>query len=1132
MRCTRCQAESPAHNRFCEHCGAPLEAPCPQCGEVVRPGVKFCGMCGQRLIEFWAMSPSPAMPISTTGSQNGPVTYTPTHLAEKILQSRTALEGERKQITVLFADVKGSLELLADRDPEEARALLDPILERMMEAVHRYEGTVNQVMGDGIMALFGAPLAHEDHALRACYAALAMQGAMRRYSEEVRRSHGVEVHIRVGLNSGEVVVRAIGNDLYMDYSAIGQTTHLASRMEQLATPGRCLLTAETLRLAEGLIQVKPLGPQPVKGMPLPLEVFELVGAGPTRRRLQAAAVRGLTRFVGRQRELETLQQALAQAHAGRGQVVAVIGEPGMGKSRLCHEFIRAPWTQGWLILEADAVSYGKAIAYLPAIDLLKAYFQIEAHDSGPRIRDQLAAKLLTLDSSLEPLVPALLSLLGVPVEDLQWQALEPPERRQRMLDALSCILLRESQDRPVLVVVENLHWIDTESEAFLAHLIGALSTARLLLLVNYRPEYQPTWEKKPHCTEVRLNPLPAEKAEELLQVLLGHSPDLRALKRRLIRQTEGNPFFLEEIVRTLSETKGLVGEPGAYRLAQALPTIQVPATVQAVLAARIDRLPPEEKRLLQSAAVIGKDVPFSLLRAIAELPEDALHRSLASLQDAGFCYEASLFPELAYSFTHALTHEVAYGSLLQERRRALHSRIVEAIERLAPEHLADQVEHLAHHALRGEVWDKAYACFRQAGAKAAARSAHREAVACWEQALVALQHLPEGRDTVEQAIDLRLELRNELWPLGDYSRISDYLQQAETLAQRLGDQRRLGLLASLMTQHFRLIDDQERAVASGQRALELATALGDFALQVETNFRLGRAYDSLGDYRQAVEFFRWNVGSLVGEHVHQHFGQPGLPSVLSRAWLVLCLAELGAFKEGTACGEEAVRIAEAVDHPFSLATAYCGIGGLYLHKGELSPAIHALEHSLKLCHDWDIQVLFPNTAAQLGYAYALAGHPAQAALLLQQAVEHPAAPAPMTYHARMLVWLSEAYFLEGHLDRAMACVQQAFERFRQRQEHGGHQAWALRLLGEIAAHQHPTAAAQAEIHYQQALALAERHGMQPLQAHIHLGLGRLHQRTGRLAQARTELGLAAERYRALEMPFWLIRAESTLDQAT
>jgi class 3 adenylate cyclase/tetratricopeptide (TPR) repeat protein len=1128
MRCAHCQADNLDHHRFCEQCGARLEALCPRCGEMVRPGVKFCGMCGHRLADVRTTSfPSGRSSGPSVGPASRPVAYTPTHLAEKILQSRTAIEGERKQITVLFADVKGSLELLANRDPEEARALLDPVVEHMMEAVHRYEGTVNHVLGDGIMALFGAPLAHEDHAVRACYAALAMQEAIRHLREEVRRTHGVDVLIRVGLHSGEVVVRAIGNDLYMDYSAIGQTTHLASRMEQLAAPGSCLLTAETLRLAEGLIHVQPLGPKPVKGMPAPLEVFELVGAGPTRRRLQASVSRGLTRFVGREPEFKALHQALRRVRGGHGQVVAVIGEPGIGKSRLYHEFIHAPWTDGWLILEADAVSYGEAMAYLPVIDLLKGYAQIEAHDPPSLVRDKLVRALLTVDHALEPTLPALLTLLDVPFTQEAWQALDPSQRRQHTLESLIQVLRRESQKRPVLVVIENLQWIDTETEAFLDRLAEGLPTARLLLLVNYRPEYQPTWGEKPYCTQLHLDPLPPESAEELLQTLLGDGPDLRALKERLIRQTGGNPFFLEEIVRTLVETGELIGHTGAYRPARALTSIQVPATVQAVLAARIDRLPPEEKRLLQSAAVIGEDIPFALLQAIAEAPAEALHRGLSALQEAGFCYEAGLFPKLAYRFTHALTHEVAYGSVLQERRRLLHSRIVEAMERLSPEPLADQVEHLAHHALRGEVWDKALACYRQAGIKAAARSAHREAVACWEQALIALQRLPESRESIEQAIDLRLQLRTELWPLGDHRRISEYLQQAEDLAERLGDQRRLGLLASLMTQHFRLIDDQERAIASAQRALEHANALGDFALLIETNFRLGRAYDSLGEYRRAADFFRQNVAALVGEQRQQRFGQPGLPSVLSRAWLVLCLGELGAFHEGEAHGEEAIRIAEAVDHPFSLATAYYGVGGLYLHKGDLSKAIQALEHSLDLCETWDIQVLFPDAAAQLGYAYALAGRTAHAITLLEQAVGHPAATAPMAYHARKLTWLSEAYLLAGEIERAQARVQESFTLFRQCQERGGHQAWALRLLGEIASRQQPPATAQADIHYQQALVLAERHAMRPLQAHIYLGLGRLHCRTGRLAQARRELSAAADHYRTLEMPFWRVRAEST-----
>ena len=708
-------------------------------------------------------STSSSGPAPAGAQERAPLSYTPAHLAEKILTSRSALEGERKQVTVLFADLKGSMELLADRDPEEARQLLDPVLERMIEAVHRYEGTVNQVMGDGIMALFGAPIAHEDHAVRACYAALRMQETVTRYGDEMQRSHGVPVQIRVGLNSGAVVVRAIDSSLHMDYTAVGQTTHLAARMEQMAKPGSVLTTGETLRLAEGFVQVKALGPVAVKGLADPVEVFELVGAASTRTRLQAFAARGLTRFVGRQAEFEALRQALERAGTSHGQVVAVIGEPGVGKTRLVYEFIRSHHTHGWLVLESSSVSYGKATAYLPVRDLLKAYFQIDDRDDGRKIREKLTGKLLTLDATLGPTLPAFLTLLDVPVEDRHWQDLDPTQRRQRTLEAIKGLLLRESQVQPLLLVFENLHWIDAETQAVLDSLIDSLPTARLLLLVNYRPEYQHGWGNKTYYTQLRLDPLPTASAEELLQALLGDDPSLVPLKRLLIERTEGNPFFLEESVRALVETGVLVGERGAYRLAKPLDSLQVPATVQAVLAARIDRLPPEEKRLLQTAAVIGTEVPFALLQAIGELSEEELRRGLGHLQAAEFLYETSLFPELEYTFKHALTHEVAYGSLLQERRRALHARIVEASERLYADRLTEQAERLAQHAFRGEVWDKAVAYCRQAGTKALARSALREAVACFEQALAALTHLPESRATQEQAIDLRFDLRNALW---------------------------------------------------------------------------------------------------------------------------------------------------------------------------------------------------------------------------------------------------------------------------------------------------------------------------------------------------------------------------------
>jgi class 3 adenylate cyclase len=667
MKCPRCQAENRDGARFCRECGATFVAVCSGCGAKVEAGSKFCDSCG---------APLAATPAQPTASPRfaSPESYTPKHLAEKILTSRSALEGERKLVTVLFADLKGSMELLADRDPEEARNLLDPVLERMMEAIHRYEGTVNQVMGDGIMALFGAPLGHEDHAVRACYAALRMQESVKRYAEEVHRTAGVPLHIRVGLNSGEVVVRSIGSDLHMDYTAVGQTTHLAARLEQMAMPGSILISPETLNLAEGYVVVTPLGERPIKGLEAPLEVFEVVGAGTVRSRLQAAAARGLTRFVGRDAELEQLRQALERARTGHGQVVAVVGEPGVGKSRLFWEFTHSHRLDGWLIVESSSVSYGKATAFLPLIDLLRGYFQIEARDEARKIREKLTGKLLSLDRALEPSLPALLWLLDVPVDDPEWQRLDPLQRRQQTLDGIKRLLLRESQVQPLLVVFEDLHWIDAETQALLDSVVESLPTARLLLLVNYRPEYRHPWGSKTYYRQLRIDPLPPESSEELLKVLLGNDPGLQPLRRLLTERTEGNPFFLEESVRTLVETKALAGERGAYHLASTSQTLQIPATAQAILAARIDRLAPEDKRLIQTASVIGKDVPFALLQAIAEESEETLRRGLTNLQTAEFLYETRLFPDLEYTFKHALTHDVAYGSLLQNRRCALLDR--------------------------------------------------------------------------------------------------------------------------------------------------------------------------------------------------------------------------------------------------------------------------------------------------------------------------------------------------------------------------------------------------------------------------------------------------------------------------
>jgi class 3 adenylate cyclase/tetratricopeptide (TPR) repeat protein len=1075
-------------------------------------------------------SPPPAsVPASAhaTDQQLPPIFYTPTYLTEKILTARRALEGERKQVTVLFADIKDSTELIRDLDPEAAQQLLDPAIHIMMDAVHRFEGTVNQVLGDGIMALFGAPVAHEDHTARACYAALAMQAAMREYTEEVRRAHGLTLRIRVGLNAGEVVVRTIGNDLHMDYSAVGPTTHLAARMEQLADPGSIVLTVSTLRLVEGLVRVKALGAVPVKGMAEPIEVYELTGASTIRRRLQTAVARGLTRFVGRETEIEAIVQVLEHAASGHGQVVAAVGEAGLGKSRLFYEFIQSHRTQGWRVLESASVSYGQATPYFPIIDLLKRYAHVEDGDDTRTIRAKLTGQVLTLDEALHEITPALLALCDVLPDDHAFLHLDPPPRRQRTLAALKRLVLRESQEQPLLLVFEDLHWIDSETQALLDSLVESLPTARLLLLVNYRPEYQHMWGSKTFYTQLRLDPLPPASADVFLQALLGDDPSLMLLKPLLIERTQGNPFFLEETVRMLVETEVLAGEAGAYRMAGQLPSIQVPDTVQAILAARIDRLSADDKQLLQSAAVIGNDIALPLLRAIADLPEEALQRGLAHLQAAEFVYGTQLFPEREYTFKHALTHEVAYSSLLQERRRVLHARIVEALEALGGEQVTEQVERLAHHALRGTVWDKALAYCRQAGEKALRQLAYREAAGYFEQALSALTRLPETRDTREQAIDLRLALRVALFPSGGFGRILVALREAEAIAEALDDPRRLGQVCGFLSVHFSSRGAYDQAVAAAQRALALAMTSGDVVQQALANHRLGSAYRSQGDYRRAIDCLGQTVASLEDRQRQERFGQNFLLAVNSRSHLASCHGELGTFAEGRVFSEEGLRIAEAADHPLSLVFACFGGGLLSLRQGDLSTALPLLERAVDTCQHADLPAYFPWVATVLGMAYTLDGRITNAMSLLTQAMERTTTMELVTNEAFCRLSLGEAQVRAGRLEEAYALAEQALSLARAYQGRGN-QAYALRLLGDIAARHGPPDIDQAEIHYQQALSLANELGMRPLQAHCHRGLGKLYGQAGQYGQARAELFTAIDMYRDMGMTFWLPETETAL----
>ena len=809
-------------------------------------------------------------------------------------------------------------------------------------------------------------------------------------------------------------------------------------------------------------------------------------------------------------------------------MVAIVGEAGVGKSRLVYEFTHSHRVQDQLILEALSVSYGKATSYLPVIDLLKGYFKIGDRDDHREMRDKVLGQVLGLDRALEPLLPPLLALLDVPVDDPAWQGLDPPQRQQRTLDAVKRLLLRESQEHPLLVVFEDLHWIDGATQALLDSLVESVGSARLLLLVSYRPEYEHHWGSKTAYSQLRLDSLPAASAADLLAALLGPDPGLAPLTQMLVKLVKrGNPFFLEETVRTLVETGALAGERGAYRLTRPVEALQVPATVQTILAARVDRLPPEEKQLLQAASVIGMDVPDALLAAIAEQPEETLRRGLAHLQEAEFLYETRLFPDLEYTFKHALTHEVTYAGLLQERRCGLHARIGEAIETVYRDRLDELVGTLAHHAFRGEQWGKAVTYLRQAGAKAALRSASVEAVERFEQALAAAEHLPRTRTNLEMAIELRFDLRNPLFVLAEFGRALEVLTEVVRLAEDLGEPERVGRACSFMANAHFMTGNLERGFELAERARTIGVETSNLTLQAMTYCHLGQLYYVRGDYAQALSMLAKGDECVEADPSRRRLNVVRVYGMVVHCFQAFVLARLGRFPEALESGERCQKIAETTDTPFYRALASWALGSTYLSKGELAGSVALLEASYADCGRADLRAIRPWIATELGLAHLLSSRAGEALPLLSGAVDQAAALNLLSEQSLRLAHLGEAHLAAGRRAEAAECAARGLE-LSIRHGERGFRASILRLLGEIARGGDERQQSEAEGHFGEALALAEPRGMRPVVAHCHLGLGKLYRRTGKREQAREHLTTATTMYREMDMRFWLEQAESEL----
>jgi class 3 adenylate cyclase/tetratricopeptide (TPR) repeat protein len=1060
---------------------------CSRCGHANRAGHRFCVECGQ--------------PIG----DNAEV-------------ARAVLEGERKQVTILFADVTGSLELLAGRDPEEARQILAPIVSLMTDAVHRYEGTVNQEMGDGIMALFGAPIAHEDHAVRACYAAIDIQRAVRRSAERSLPGSRSPL-VRVGLSTGEVVVRAMGSDRRLDYSAIGRTTHLAARMEEVAAPGTILATADVMRAAGEHVTGRPLGPTSVKGLADPVDVFEITGTARNLVRFDASLTRGLSPFVGRDVVVARLVEAMTRVERQAGELVAIVGEPGVGKSRVIWEFLRAHVPPEWRILQARSRSFGKATPYLPVIGLLQRAFDIDDHASAARIADAVAEGVDALDPSLRADVPALIAVMGAAADDAQWRGLDPSQQRERIRTAVKRLALELAHRQPLVLVIEDLHWIDEDTQDVLDALADVLPAARVLVLVEHRPEYRHRWGGQSRHTELRLEPLAADVAAGLVDGWLGRHDSVARVRQSLLARTQGNPLFIEEMVRHFVDNGTLVGGRGAYECPREPARPDVPGTVHAVLAARIDRLGADDKRVLQAAAVLGKRIPLAVLEEIGDVTGTVLRDALARLTRTEFLQRTGLFPEIDYAFTHALTHEVTYAGLLHDRRRQLHAAALGAMERLYAGRLSGHAEALAEHALHGEVWDRAVDHLLEASSQAFVQGALARSLEAAERALGLCSRLPESASNVARAIDARLATYAPLLMRGDFARILLLIGEAEALARGTGDRLRLGRALNRLAGPRWARGEYGAALELAQAAHAIGVEVGDLETRLGGAVMTGLVHFNRGRYREAIEALKAITDGADAEVARRRYGGSVPPFVLALSWLTMALASVGEFAEALRYADLAVATV-AAEAPTSQVAAHACRAIALGTRGDFDAARAAIDEARRVAESNAVMGWLPTVYAVWGWIEAETGDPDEGVACIERALVAQEAiglksQLPMTY-----LRLAEARLASGHYEAAAAGAR----RVRDVAESVGDASTRARALQVLADAAVALAHEGAEALYREVECIARDLGMRPLQAHVHLGLARLFRGAGRPAEAADHRATAISMYHDMGMTRWVEQA--------
>jgi transcriptional regulator with AAA-type ATPase domain/tetratricopeptide (TPR) repeat protein len=1021
--------------------------------------------------------------------------------------ARERLRWERRRVTVLrvaFApgEAAGGGLLAPNQD-----------LALAVDKIQAFGGQIEEVGPSVLEASFGAEPIDEAPRL----AALAALSIRRQGTLHDRGPGAAARRQQQLLHTGAALVGYAGGRPQIDRESKLQLAAALDALGELATGDAILATAATATFLGRRFLLEPLAPDPARPGPAYRLLSQKVDAP------AAPAASGV--FVGRAAEVELLRARLRDALGERGQIVAFVGPAGVGKTRLLREFTATSHARGFRLLEAGAPHAGVS-PLQPVADLVRALFHVSPEDAPASVRARVVSGLQATETGPAAMLPALLALLDVPDVDLAWSSLEPAVRRERMLEAVRRLLLSESHIQPLLLVFEDLHWIDAESRALLDRLVLSLPAAPILLLTTYRPEYRHEWSPLSYYTQLRVDPLPAEEAHLLLDHLLGSDPSLSELKPRLVEWTEGNPFFLEEGVRALEETGFLEGARGAFQLVRPVGSIEIPATVEEVIAARFDRVAPGDKPVLQAAAAVGRSVSLALLASVTDMPEDAVRATLRRLHAADILYERGAGGEAELIFKHALTREVIYATLAPETRRALHARILAGLEAGPGEAGAEQVDRLATHALGGELWERAVEYLRRAGRRALLASANAEAVERLEQTLVALGRLPETEATQQQMVAIRLILRDPLWALGHLDRMHRHLLEVEPMARRLGDRRALARAACYLSQYLWAVGELSPALEASERALAGAGELGDPLLTAETELYRGIVFLSLGEAERAAQILD-RAQPLLDELIPRAPAAPNRPTairLLIRCFLARCLAEVGRFEEGTACGEDAIRVAEQSGTAFGLVTALVGLASVRLRQAEPHAAVPLLERGLELCRNYSIKNWLPTVSASLGAAYAAIGQVGEGLRLLEEAVAVDSAIGLVATQSLWRAYLAEAYRRAERLPEALATARQAVRESRGRGERG-YEAWALHALGRIAASQRPPDLQEARASFLLALKVAEPLGMRPLVARCLVGLAAL----GEAGDGAREA--AAHRARAVQLAADLNVAVAALETA-